>query len=703
MTTIYDIKKRAQQLSEKTDSETISPQEVGGLFSDLADYANDVDVNGSSLGIRKTYTSVSAMEADKNPVGDDGKPLKKGQLVNIYNQDDPSSADNNKVFSWQNPGWQIRTTLDAGYATREELTELEEKNKFGFLLCQAEPNSARGEIAYEGTFETGLYKKDYSFDTTIPWIKTTTVITTDSSLDNYFIKANFASINEGFYNLVILNEDETIKFGLIITGRKVVRLPKNTKFRISIRTYEVEPIFLNIKPSNIDLFELQENINNLKQHTSENSNNIEKLQEQVITIEEIKTELSKSDNYKEGQGYMSKPSSLEFGSFGKHGIYSNIPENTIIRVEVTSSIGSAYYYHLTDENDNILESVHAIGSVDVPEDFSHTFNTYNKVTKLYISIQGQQTVVSKIETKSYSIKDKLSNLEVEIDNLKNNIGNTYLSGLNVGIDGDSTTSEGSEGLGKSWPFYTNKVINFKSLKNIGMGNATLLDRTSNTSGTTYYPQWAPDVNEGWIDYWGLNDPNFAGDTGGKYESGTPEFDQATANNCLYGHIGYYISLVNKGKVPTPDIFILANAGVNDTWNFAQNNDKINTVLGTFDEAIAGNLGDIQRNTILKSIRWGIQKLRSEYPKCKIFFKTSVQQANRTHYGYYLTYEPIIKLLKYLSVSIIDSYSELGVQSDFEESEVASENHYTSDGTHPKSETYEIEGKFVASKLKTFFL
>lgn len=127
MSTIYGIKQRAQQLSEKTDAESISPAEVGGLFSDLADYANDVDVNGSSLGIRKTYTSVSAMEADKSPVGDDGKPLKKGQLVNIYNQDDPSSADINKVFSWQNPGWQIRTTLDAGYATREELTELENK------------------------------------------------------------------------------------------------------------------------------------------------------------------------------------------------------------------------------------------------------------------------------------------------------------------------------------------------------------------------------------------------------------------------------------------------------------------------------------------------------------------------------------------------------------------------------------------------
>lgn len=153
MTTIYDIKKRAQQLSEKTDSETISPQEVGGLFSDLADYANDVDVNGSSLGIRKTYTSVSAMEADKNPVGDDGKPLKKGQLVNIYNQDDPSSADNNKVFSWQNPGWQIRTTLDAGYATREELTELEYDKSFSPTIYIGKNKLIDGDNGYNAINE----------------------------------------------------------------------------------------------------------------------------------------------------------------------------------------------------------------------------------------------------------------------------------------------------------------------------------------------------------------------------------------------------------------------------------------------------------------------------------------------------------------------------------------------------------------------
>lgn len=159
MSTIYDIKQRAQQLSEKTDAESISPAEVGGLFSDLADYANDVDVNGSSLGIRKTYTSVSAMEADKSPVGDDGNPLKKGQLVNIYSQDDPSSADNNKVFSWQNPGWQIRTTLDAGYATREELTELEKKiGGVNYVICDTSSGTAGKTITVTGltVLSTGI-------------------------------------------------------------------------------------------------------------------------------------------------------------------------------------------------------------------------------------------------------------------------------------------------------------------------------------------------------------------------------------------------------------------------------------------------------------------------------------------------------------------------------------------------------------------
>lgn len=124
--TATDLKKRAIALAEKTKIDSVTPEEVGQLSNDIVEYIENVEINGSSLGIRKTYTSVSAMEADSTaPKDDKGVLLRRGMLVNIYNQEDPDSADNGKVFSFQNPGWAFRGTVDAGYATKEELTELD--------------------------------------------------------------------------------------------------------------------------------------------------------------------------------------------------------------------------------------------------------------------------------------------------------------------------------------------------------------------------------------------------------------------------------------------------------------------------------------------------------------------------------------------------------------------------------------------------
>lgn len=120
-----ELKKRAIALAEKIKIDSVTPEEVGQLSNDIVEYIENVEINGSSLGIRKTYTSVSAMEADSTaPKDDKGVLLRRGMLVNIYNQSEPESADNGKVFSFQNPGWAFRGTVDAGYATKEELTEL---------------------------------------------------------------------------------------------------------------------------------------------------------------------------------------------------------------------------------------------------------------------------------------------------------------------------------------------------------------------------------------------------------------------------------------------------------------------------------------------------------------------------------------------------------------------------------------------------
>ena len=124
--TATELKKRAIALAEKTKIDSVTPEEVGQMSNDIVEYIENVEINGSSLGIRKTYTSVSAMEADSTaPKDDKGVLLRRGMLVNIYNQEDPDSADNGKVFSFQNPGWAFRGTVDAGYATKEELTELD--------------------------------------------------------------------------------------------------------------------------------------------------------------------------------------------------------------------------------------------------------------------------------------------------------------------------------------------------------------------------------------------------------------------------------------------------------------------------------------------------------------------------------------------------------------------------------------------------
>ena len=113
-----DIKRRAIELSQQTDIDTIPPTEVGGIMLETVEYIEDVELNGSSLGIRKTYTTVAAMEADTNPRDDfDSTPLRRGMLVSIYNQEDPEAADNGSIYSYQKPGWQFRSKVDAGYAT----------------------------------------------------------------------------------------------------------------------------------------------------------------------------------------------------------------------------------------------------------------------------------------------------------------------------------------------------------------------------------------------------------------------------------------------------------------------------------------------------------------------------------------------------------------------------------------------------------
>lgn len=125
MSTLHNIIERAALLSEKKETGSITPEEVGGLVADLASYTQSIERDGSVLGIRKVYPTMDALTADSTaPTGLDGKPLRRGNLVAIY-QEETASTDTNSdlVLMWT--GESFVSVARIGTALRHENTALE--------------------------------------------------------------------------------------------------------------------------------------------------------------------------------------------------------------------------------------------------------------------------------------------------------------------------------------------------------------------------------------------------------------------------------------------------------------------------------------------------------------------------------------------------------------------------------------------------
>ena len=103
--TIYELQQRAADLRSKTQTASITPDEVGGLHVDTIAYLADLERNASGLGIRKVYLTKAEMEADTSPVSTNGKTLQYSQLVCIYNEADNTNVNNGDIYAFQKPGW----------------------------------------------------------------------------------------------------------------------------------------------------------------------------------------------------------------------------------------------------------------------------------------------------------------------------------------------------------------------------------------------------------------------------------------------------------------------------------------------------------------------------------------------------------------------------------------------------------------------
>lgn len=115
MDTIYNLQKRAETLRGKTETDSITPEEVGGLHFDTLAYIADMEQSADGLGIRKVYKTTAAMEADTAPTGTNGKALRYGQLVCIYDEANPTAAGSGDIYAWQKPGWLLMGNISRIY------------------------------------------------------------------------------------------------------------------------------------------------------------------------------------------------------------------------------------------------------------------------------------------------------------------------------------------------------------------------------------------------------------------------------------------------------------------------------------------------------------------------------------------------------------------------------------------------------------
>ena len=170
MDTIYNLQKRAETLRGKTETDSITPEEVGGLHFDTLAYIADMEQSADGLGIRKVYKTTAAMEADTAPTGTNGKALRYGQLVCIYDEANPTAAGSGDIYAWQKPGWLLMGNISRIYELKNDIdAEAKARQNADSALQQAINKEAAArqsaDTALAGNVETEANSRATGDDT----------------------------------------------------------------------------------------------------------------------------------------------------------------------------------------------------------------------------------------------------------------------------------------------------------------------------------------------------------------------------------------------------------------------------------------------------------------------------------------------------------------------------------------------------------
>lgn len=247
------------------------------------------------------------------------------------------------------------------------------------------------------------------------------------------------------------------------------------------------------------------------------------------------------------------------------------------------------------------------------------------------------------------------------------------SKLNFGVDGDSITAD------KQWSWHVFNNLGMATHHNVAVGSAVWYKRTITCENGTVTTQ-------------SYNDPDFAGISDGWEPTDDLVELQKRANNCAVVHIEHFISDVNKGIAPIPDIFAFA-MGTNDDID----------CLGDAEKALTGkeleNNGNINLFTEAGAMRWCLQKIMEEYPLARVFVLTPLQTATPEHNRKTeIQIETVMKKIAgAMGAQVIDCFNNCGICEKFEV--IGGPGKYLRDGLHPGIEGQTLEGAYATKEIR----
>lgn len=241
--TIYELQQRAKMLRTKTQTGSITPDEVGSLHEDTLAYIAALEQSADSLGIKKVYPSKSAMEADTTPVGNNGKAIRYGQLACVYDHANPESTDNGDIYTYQAPGWlkigniadetNISVTQDLGDSPTKVMSQKAVTEAISVVEKKTEELAKKKEVKKEYASLATLYNQSSTYQNVSAvsaYVSTWKPLEFDVYLSKFTLSANWLKDVTEITNNVI-------KFLVADADGKVIGIHEAT---ISVGQYEID-------------------------------------------------------------------------------------------------------------------------------------------------------------------------------------------------------------------------------------------------------------------------------------------------------------------------------------------------------------------------------------------------------------------------------------------------------------------------------